>query len=453
MSVSLPAIEQQSPKIPAKNGRNGSAGNAQGFGKLVKSNDGGHKGQGLAAQRSEAGKDARTAKLSIDLDGVTDGISSLERVVEALSGADETEAPHIGDGQDDPDSSDGAEALLPLLTIAEFRHPKDVQIRHRESSSGNVGALDARNLPPPTIEDNDAIDRQQGRLAAVLEQADPDAPARPAETAFGRTLIANLSALATQAPDRTVPDEGARTTRIGGTDSPEALIAADKGATRRDRNTILPEAVTRAGEPRETGDRRAEARTASVDPKAVAVPSLQLPLSTGASIVQALAASPASTAGATAAEIASQSGTGPAQTLKIQLHPAELGMVTAKLRMADGQLSIEIEVETSDAYNRLSGENDAIARALRSHGISVDQVVIQAPQTQSGSPARDSAGNFADTSSGAERNFSESGDFGQPNGSGYANRNPGHDNGHEVETASSAQQRTDSGSTGHGVYI
>ncbi|MGO4840317.1 hypothetical protein AB4144_49530, partial [Rhizobiaceae sp. 2RAB30] len=45
-------------------------------------------------------------------------------------------------------------------------------------------------------------------------------------------------------------------------------------------------------------------------------------------------------------------------------------MVTARLRVTDGQLSIEVEVETSEAHNRLSGETEAIARALRSHGIS-----------------------------------------------------------------------------------
>jgi chemotaxis protein MotD len=182
-------------------------------------------------------------------------------------------------------------------------------------------------------------------------------------------------------------------------------------------------------------------------------PSLQLPLSTGAPIVQAFAATSASTAGATAVEIASHSAAAPVQTLNIQLHPAELGMVTAKLRMTDGQLSIEVEVETPDAYAKLSGESDAIARALRSHGISVDQVVIQAPPAQSGSSARDSAGNFADTSAGAGRNGSGSTDSGQSNGSGHANRNAGYDNGHDVERASSAQPRTDSGSAGHGVYI
>ena len=42
-----------------------------------------------------------------------------------------------------------------------------------------------------------------------------------------------------------------------------------------------------------------------------------------------------------------------AQSLKIQLHPAELGMVTATLRFAGEQLSIELQVENHEAYQRL----------------------------------------------------------------------------------------------------
>ena len=36
----------------------------------------------------------------------------------------------------------------------------------------------------------------------------------------------------------------------------------------------------------------------------------------------------------------------PAQSLKIELHPAELGVVTASLRFVGEQLSIELKVET-----------------------------------------------------------------------------------------------------------
>ena len=45
---------------------------------------------------------------------------------------------------------------------------------------------------------------------------------------------------------------------------------------------------------------------------------------------------------------------------KIELHPAELGMVTASLRLSGEQLSIEIRPENHEAHRRLSSDSDAI---------------------------------------------------------------------------------------------
>ena len=58
----------------------------------------------------------------------------------------------------------------------------------------------------------------------------------------------------------------------------------------------------------------------------------------------------------------------PAHTLKIELHPAELGAVTASLRMAGEQLSIELKVETAEAHRRLSVDSEAIVSSLRGLG-------------------------------------------------------------------------------------
>lgn len=69
-----------------------------------------------------------------------------------------------------------------------------------------------------------------------------------------------------------------------------------------------------------------------------------------------------------------QSGT---STLKIQLNPLELGMVTARLTATGEQLAIEIQVQSSEAHRRLSSEHDAIVKALRAVGYDVDRVTIQ----------------------------------------------------------------------------
>jgi hypothetical protein len=69
-----------------------------------------------------------------------------------------------------------------------------------------------------------------------------------------------------------------------------------------------------------------------------------------------------------------------AQSLKIQLHPAELGTVTATLRFAGEQLSIELKVENQQAYSRLSSDSDTIVNALRDLGYEIDRVTVLQPQ-------------------------------------------------------------------------
>ncbi|WP_337183281.1 flagellar hook-length control protein FliK [Shinella sp.] len=64
-------------------------------------------------------------------------------------------------------------------------------------------------------------------------------------------------------------------------------------------------------------------------------------------------------------------------TLKIQMHPIELGLVTATLRLQGDALVVSLQVETGEAYRQLSDDQDAIVRALRGHGFAVDQVTVQ----------------------------------------------------------------------------
>ncbi len=64
-------------------------------------------------------------------------------------------------------------------------------------------------------------------------------------------------------------------------------------------------------------------------------------------------------------------------TLKIQMHPIELGLVTATLHLQGEQLVVSLQVETGDAYRQLSDDQDSIVRALRGHGFAVDQVSVQ----------------------------------------------------------------------------
>ncbi|TPI31672.1 flagellar hook-length control protein FliK [Mesorhizobium sp. B3-2-1] len=95
---------------------------------------------------------------------------------------------------------------------------------------------------------------------------------------------------------------------------------------------------------------------------------------------------PLSTASATAQLTASVAV--PTHVLKIELHPAELGMVTAHLRLSGEQLSIELKPETHDAYRRLSSDSEAIGKSLRGLGFEVDKVTILQPSVAAPSATR-----------------------------------------------------------------
>ena len=82
----------------------------------------------------------------------------------------------------------------------------------------------------------------------------------------------------------------------------------------------------------------------------------------------------------------------PAHSLKIELHPAELGMVTASLRVIGEQLSIELKVDTQEAHRRLSADSEQIVKSLRGLGYEIDSVTVLQPQIAVGASTKVDAG-------------------------------------------------------------
>lgn len=114
-------------------------------------------------------------------------------------------------------------------------------------------------------------------------------------------------------------------------------------------------------------------------PAAPAVPGLS---PTSASFVQSLGSAEALPryASETAMQGA-RSAPGPVTTLRIQLHPVDLGTVTATLSGDGDKLSIEVHVENREAHHRLQSDGDAIVKALRGMGFDIDRITVQqAPQ-------------------------------------------------------------------------
>jgi hypothetical protein len=129
----------------------------------------------------------------------------------------------------------------------------------------------------------------------------------------------------------------------------------------------------------------------------------------------------------------------PMRSLKIEMHPAELGTVTVNLRTSGGQMSVELRVENHDAYERLSADSDAIVQSLRSLGYDIDRVSIQQPQAAATTVARAehnaAGGGFSRDASSFQSGSSGNGSersAGQNNGQGSRNDGGRHDQPREM---------------------
>ncbi|MEJ6782404.1 flagellar hook-length control protein FliK [Aminobacter sp. Piv2-1] len=147
---------------------------------------------------------------------------------------------------------------------------------------------------------------------------------------------------------------------------------------------------------------------------------------TGALALAIASGAPGRSAAAAAAQVHNgTSAPGATHVLKIQLRPVELGMVTASLRLSGEQLSVEIEVENAEAYQRLSADREALTSALRGLGFEVDRLTIQQPQASAGTPARNDGSAFAGGAGGRDQPAFQSGGTGSEgggSGSGQAGR-------------------------------
>lgn len=145
-----------------------------------------------------------------------------------------------------------------------------------------------------------------------------------------------------------------------------------------------------------------------------------------------------------ASTIAGQPSTAePMRILKIQLHPLELGVVTARLSLQGGEMSVELQTETREAASKLAMDSNEIAKALRGLGIEIDRVTV----TQSTSNQTQSQGQQNQQSAferSGERFGSESGESDRQNGQRGANNGAG---GFEGERNAGVSQSS------RGVYI
>lgn len=140
-------------------------------------------------------------------------------------------------------------------------------------------------------------------------------------------------------------------------------------------------------------------------------------------------------------------------TLKIQMNPEDLGMVTATMRLSGDDLTVDLKVQSGEAYRQLHDDQGAMIEALRSQGYSVDKITVTLaapPQTdantQSGfqnQPQQQSFQNQAQ-SDGQSRGQNFSGQQTNGNEGGWSRGDVGAEDG-----TSGGSQRGGSG----GVYL
>ncbi|MFM2278356.1 MAG: hypothetical protein RLZZ444_587 [Pseudomonadota bacterium] len=68
-------------------------------------------------------------------------------------------------------------------------------------------------------------------------------------------------------------------------------------------------------------------------------------------------------------------------TLKLQMNPGDLGNMVASLSLKGDELTVQVQVETVEAYRQLSGDKDSILQALKDQGFSIDSVTVQLSQS------------------------------------------------------------------------
>ncbi len=178
--------------------------------------------------------------------------------------------------------------------------------------------------------------------------------------------------------------------------------------------------------PARGGERRSDdiARTVTVTASQSFAAPASLPMSqTTASLVAAIGADNGFRQAFANAMLPSTVATS-AHLLRIELHPAELGAVTASLRLAGQQLSVEIKPETHEAYRRLTADADEIRKSLDRLGLSVDTVTILQPQIAATAATRTDMASSATAAPGNGQASAQSGGTGG-NGDGLGGQQSG----------------------------
>lgn len=142
-------------------------------------------------------------------------------------------------------------------------------------------------------------------------------------------------------------------------------------------------------------------------------------------------------------------------TLKIQLSPDNLGDVTATMRLSGDQLSVDLKVQTGEAYRQLHADQSHMVDALRAQGYQVDTITVS---LASNADQQSDAGRQSGSSQSQQQSLLNQGQGGdaRPKGQNYSGQQANGNNGNRgtsergmEDGAAGGTQRTRSGA----VYL
>ncbi len=252
---------------------------------------------------------------------------------EAGSSADETEA------KDEAAPKPVAIFALPQNLLSLAGSSPDLKGPNHNFATGNIAKND-KNTPDPLSAlikeaDPEGGEKQAGELpAAQLEPKKGQAPATPSASAKAEQFIA---------PDASKATGGNRSENAA--DDLASLANTDKGQTRQsgqtpDRAEIQPQ-------------QPAPKNSAPGESKAAATPSQ------GAARIADI-------------QVVSERSFGTVKTLQIRLDPAELGAVTARIRVASEGVEVHLVAEKTHAAEALAADRSMIEKALKAAGVADD---------------------------------------------------------------------------------
>lgn len=337
-------------------------------------------------------------------DGIYDGLRELllppKAATTARDSGETDDAAVVGEAAPARDDADTLSAFAAL--IAASQSERRLAPRHGDpakaagSGESDAASTDAAAEAGDAEEPPAANSRSAPPEAAAGRVNPPDAPSQgraPPEQP-GNGARAGGADRQSDAPARQGPppqDESARLAEPAGARAASAARQSADAGQAADKSQIQGQAQPRVNVLGFT------AAIAPAAPPPAAAAGLAAQLSTtAAGIVDAIEAEPTWRAAAAAdAGFQRSHNPGPVSSLRIQLNPAELGMVTARLIASGSQLEIELRVESNDARQKLAHDADAIVKALRGIGYDIDRVTIQQVQQgaaaagQQGAPSRD----------------------------------------------------------------